>query len=312
MSEQNHRKLIIIGSGPAGLTAGVYSSRADLKPLIIDGPNPGGQLMGTTAVENWPGEKSIQGPELMQKMREHAKHFGAEFLSENITKVDLSQKPFKLITNKDKELTADAVIIATGALPKRLKIPGEDKYWGKGVSTCAVCDASFYRDKKVIVVGGGDTAMENASFLTRFTKDIVVVQIEDKLTASKPMQDRVKNNENIEIILNTIVSEIHGNDEHVTGVTLKNVKTNEEKKVETDGVFIAIGLKPSTDIFKGQIELNDYGYVVVKNHTKTSVEGVFVAGDAEDYRYRQAITSAGSGCMAALDAEKYLSGQKKA
>ena len=298
--------IIIIGSGPAGLTAGIYASRSRLYPLIIDGEKPGGQLMGTSYVENWPGEKSILGPELMQKMRTHAESFGCEFLTETIVKVDFSKKPFTLWTNKNKELMAHSVIIATGASPKKLKCPGEDEYWGKGVTTCAVCDGAFYKDQPVIIVGGGDTAMEDASFMTKFTDQITIVQISEKLTASKSMQDRVLSNSKIKIIYNSVVKEIKGNGNHFTEAVIINNKTNEQQTLKANALFVAIGLNPNTAIFKDQLELDKIGYIIVKDHTKTSVSGVFVAGDVADYKYRQAITSAGVGCSAALDAERYL------
>lgn len=299
-------ELIIIGSGPAGLTAAIYAARANLHPLIIEGKEPGGQLMGTTAVENWPGEKSIMGPQLMLNMKEHAKHFGTEFLSESVAQVDFSQRPFILRTDRDKELKAHAIIIATGATPNKLNCPGEDEYWGKGVSTCAVCDGAFYADKKVLIVGGGDTAMEDASFMKKFTKNITIVQISDALTASHAMQQRVINDPDINIIYNATVTQIHGDGQRVTGATITNQKTNETTKLDVDGVFIAIGLKPNTAVFEGQLAMGKWGYLDIKNHTRTSVEGVFAAGDVSDYRYKQAVTSAGSGCMAALDAERYL------
>jgi thioredoxin reductase (NADPH) len=301
------RKLIIIGSGPAGLTAAIYASRANLQPLIIDGGQPGGQLMGTSLVENWPGQKSILGPALMQQIRDHAKAFGTEFLSETVVKTDFSKRPFTIWTDRNKELKADAVIIATGSTPKRLGVPGENEYWGKGVTTCAVCDGAFYKDQKVVVVGGGDSAMEDASFLKKFTKDITVIQIEDKLTASYAMQKRVLDDPDIKVIYNSSVIEFKGNGQHVNEITIQDKKTNQKSTLNPQGVFIAIGLKPNSEPFKGQIELNQWGYINVFEQTKTSVDGVFVAGDAQDYRYRQAITSAGSGCMAALDAEKWLS-----
>ena len=300
-------KLVIIGSGPAGLTAGIYASRAELYPLIIDGKTPGGQLMGTTLVENWPGEKSILGPDLMTKMREHAKEFGSQFESGEITKIDLSQKPFKLWTSLNKEIHTDAIIIATGANPRKLGASGEEKYWGKGVTTCAVCDGAFYRDQPVVVVGGGDTAMEDASFMTKFTKDITVIHILDKLTASKPMQKRVLDNPDIKIIYNSTVSEFHGNENKVKSITVTNQQTKEETQLPAEAVFIAIGQIPGTAIFKGQLDMDNFGYLKLHDETKTSVEGVFAAGDVADYRYKQAITSADAGCMAALDAEKYLS-----
>lgn len=300
-------KLIIIGSGPAGLTAAIYAARANLQPLIIEGTAPGGQLMGTTMVENWPGQKSIMGPELMMNMRQHAAHFGTQFIPGKIARVDFSKKPFTVWTDKDKEFQAHAIIIATGAEPKRLGCPGEKEYWGRGVTTCAVCDGAFYRDQHVIIVGGGDTAMEDASFMTKFTKKITIVHILDKLTASHAMQERVINHPDIKIIYNSTVSEIRGDGKHVTDVTITNQKTQEQTKLEAAAVFVAIGLKPNTAPFAGHITLNNYGYILVKNHTNTSVEGVFAAGDVFDDRYRQAITSAGAGCMAALDAERYLS-----
>ncbi len=302
----NTEQLIIIGSGPAGLTASVYASRANLEPLVVEGSAPGGQLMGTTVVENWPGEKSIMGPKLMMQMREHAKHFGTRFESGNVTKVDFTQKPFTLWTDRGKELKAHSVIVATGAIPNRLGCPGEDEYWGRGVTTCAVCDGAFYPDKKVVVVGGGDTAMEDSSFLTKFTKDVTVIQILDKLTASAAMQKRVLEHKDIDVIYNSTVTQIKGDGEHVTSMLVTNQKTSEKTEMPVDGIFIAIGLSPNTKIFEGQLALGKFGYMEVKNHTKTSVEGVFAAGDVGDWRYRQAVTSAGSGCMAALDAERYL------
>ncbi len=303
------RRVIIIGSGPAGLTAGIYAARSNLSPLIIDGPTPGGQLMSTTAVENWPGEKNIMGPKLMQNMREHTKHTKCEFLSEKIVRVDFSQPLFTLYTNKKKELYSQSIIIATGATPKKLKVPGEDKYWGKGVTTCAVCDGTFYNDVPVVVVGGGDTAMEDASFMTKFTDQITIVHILNKLTASAAMQKRIIDNPKINIIYNSTVTEIKGDREKIQEVTITNQKTNEQQKLPTRAVFIAIGLTPNTEPFKGQLDLDEYGYLQLTNFTHTSVEGIFGAGDVADARYRQAITSAGAGCMAAMDAERYLSKQ---
>lgn len=307
MSEKKIHPLIIIGSGPAGLTAGIYSARANLNPLIIDGNTPGGQLMGTSYVENWPGEQHILGPDLMEKIRAHAKKQGAQFLAEEIERVDFSKKPFILWTTRGTQLQAQTVIIATGASSKKLNVPGEDEYWGKGVTTCAICDAAFYKDKKVVVIGGGDTAMEEASFLKKFTKDITVVHILDKLTASYAMQQRVIKDPDIKIIYNSTVTEIKGNGTTVTGVTIADQKTKKQKSMAIDGVFIAIGLNPNTAPFKGIVELDKAGYIKVKDHTKTSIEGIFAAGDVHDFKYRQAITSAGDGCMAALDAERYLS-----
>jgi len=303
-------KLVIIGSGPAGLTAGMYGSRAELAPLLIEGANPGGQLMYTTAVENWPGNISIMGPELMMNMKEHAKHFGTRFLSDEVTAVDFSKRPFTLTTRDGTTIKAESVIVATGAKPKRLKVPGEDTYWGKGVTTCAVCDGAFYPDKNVVIVGGGDTAMEDASFMTKFTNKITVVHILDKLTASPPMQQRILKNPDINVIYSSTVTEIKGDGQKPTSVVITNQKTNEQIELPADAVFIAIGYTPNTAIFKGQLAMDDWGYLKVTDNTKTSVEGVFSAGDVADYRYRQAITSSGSGCMAALDAERWLAQQE--
>lgn len=298
--------LIIIGSGPAGYTAAMYAARAGLNPLVIEGKTPGGQLMSTSYVENWPGIKRILGSELMFSMREHAESFGTRFLEQEITTITTDKRPFALITNKNQELHARAVIIATGATPKRLGCPGEDQYWGKGVTTCAVCDGAFYRDKTVIIVGGGDTAMEDASFMTNFTDKIILVHILDKLTASKPMQDRIFNNPKITIIYESTIESIEGNGSHVTHAMIKNKKTGIIEKIAADAIFVAIGLTPNTNIFRSKIELNSYGYVIHKKNTETSVPGIFAAGDVVDYRYRQAITSSASGCMAALDAERFL------
>lgn len=299
-------QLIIIGSGPAGLTAAIYAARSNLKPLVIEGITPGGQLMGTSYVENWPGEKKILGPELMIKMQEQAKALGTSFISETVTRVDFSQKPFSIWTNRNTELKAHAVIIATGAVPNKLGVPGESEYWGKGVTTCAVCDGAFYPNKKVLVIGGGDTAMEDASFLKKFTNDITVVHILDTFTASHAMQERVLNDPTITKIYNSTVTAIRGDGERATHATILNKKTGESHEIAMDGMFIAIGLKPSTDAFKGQLAMTKGNYIQVENETITSVPGVFAAGDVSDYRYRQAITSAGSGCKAALDAERYL------
>lgn len=304
------RKLIIVGSGPAGFTAGIYAARANLSPLIIEGESPGGQLMGTSSVENWPGEQSIMGPKLMQNMREHAKHAGSDFLSESVVRTDFSRSPFTLYTNKDKKLQAHSIIIATGATPKKLKVPGEDIYWGKGITTCAVCDGAFYKNMPVVVVGGGDTAMEEASFMTKFTDDITIIHILDKLTATATMQQRVLNNPKINVIYSSTVTEIKGDGEKVQEVTITHQKTKKTQTLSTGAVFIAIGLNPNTEPFKDQLSVNQYGYLQLNNVTHTSVQGVFGAGDVADARYRQAVTSAGAGCMAAMDAERYLANQK--
>jgi len=310
MDTNKTENLVIIGSGPAGLTAGIYSSRADLKPLIIDGEKPGGQLMGTTTVENWPGEKSILGPVLMQNIRQQAKKLGCRFLPEIVTDIDTSKKPFTITTNKKTTIKAYAIILASGASHRKVGCPGEDEYWGKGVTTCAVCDAAFYRNKKVVILGGGDTAMEEASFLHKFTKDITVIHIEDKLTASVPLQKRVLGNPDIKIIYNSTITAFKGNGDHLQEVEVTNQKTDEKQVLKADGAFIAIGFRPNTDFVKGKIDLYDNGYVMIKggkDHSRTSVEGIFAAGDIADPFYRQAITSSGAGCMAALDAERYLS-----
>lgn len=303
----NHTyKLVIVGSGPAGLTAAIYAGRSRLNPLVIDGDDPGGQLMGTSVVENWPGEKVILGPKLMINMREQAEINGATFMEGSLIKVDFSQRPFQLWTSHNKQLSAHSVIIATGASPKKIGCPGEKEYWGKGVTTCAVCDGNFYQDKKVLVVGGGDTAMENASFLTKFTSDITIIHILDKLTAAAAMQEKVIHDPNIKIIYNSTLSNIAGDSSHVTGATIINQKTKAETTIAADGIFVSIGLTPNTAIFKNQLELNSYGFLKVTDNTKTSIDGVFAAGDVFDSRYRQAVVAAGNGCKASLDAEDYL------
>lgn len=300
-------KIVIIGSGPAGLTAGLYSGRALLSPLILEGKEPGGQLMGTSFVENWPGELSILGPTLMQNMRNQAVQSGARLLSEELIKVDLSIRPFLLTTHTNLTIKTHAIIIATGASFKRLNCPGEQEYWGKGVSTCAVCDGPLYRDKPVVIVGGGDSAMENASFLSNFTNDIRIIHILPQLTASPSMQQRVLSNPAIKIIYESTVTALEGDSKRFTHAVVTNQKTGEKSLLRADGAFISIGLNPNTSVFKQQLELDSYGYILLKNGTETSVKGVFAAGDAVDNRYRQAITSAGTGCSAALDAERYLS-----
>ena len=305
--ESKIHKLVIIGSGPAGLTAGVYAARANLNPIIIDGDEPGGQLIKTSYVENWPGEKSILGPELMMNMRDHAKHFGTEFISGRVTSVDFSQKPFTVVVGEKTTLKSHAVIVATGATPKRLNVPGESEYWGKGVTTCAVCDGAFYPDKNVVVVGGGDTAMEDASFLKKFTKKVTIVHILDKFTASHAMQTRVLNDPDITVIYNSTVAEFKGDGQHVSSAVIVNQVTGEKTTINADGVFIAVGLSPNTAPFRDHLVCNQGGFIEVSSNVHTSVEGVFAAGDVHDYRYRQAITSAAAGCMAALDAERYLS-----
>lgn len=300
----NHHKLIIIGSGPAGLTAALYAARADLKPLVIAGLTYGGQLMTTTDVENYPGfPKGVQGPELMQLFIDQAERFGAIVVYEDVAKVDFRQKPFKVWT--EKEYTADAVIIATGAAYKWLELPSETKFRGKGISACASCDGFFFKGKEIIVVGGGDSAMEEATYLTKFASKVTIMHRNETLRASKIMIDRARSNPKISFIFNKVVEEFLG-EEKLQGLRLKDVKTGESAEIKIDGAFIAIGHKPATDIFVGQIEMDEKGYIVPHDETRTNIVGVFVAGDVRDYRYRQAVTAAGMGCMAALDAEKYL------
>lgn len=305
-NKSNHHKLIIIGSGPAGLTAGIYAARAKLEPLIIQGDNPGGQLMATTTVENWPGEKGIMGPELMMRIQAHAKHIGCAFLADSAVKADISQRPFTITTKRGTQLTAHSLIVASGAVPKRLDCPGESDYWGKGITTCAVCDSALYQDKKVIIVGGGDTSMEFAQTLSKFTKEITIIQVIDRLTASEVMQERVLKKTNIKIVYDSIIKSIQGNGSWVTMVTIVNTKTHQISELPTDGLFLAIGQRPNTAFLHDQLELNSLGYLKTSANTQTSVKGIFAAGDVMDCRYRQAITSAGTGCMAALDAERYL------
>lgn len=302
--------LLIIGSGPAGLTAAIYAARAALDPVVIEGNKPGGQLIGTTYVENWPGETKVLGYELMRKMRTHAEATGAHFISENVTKLDATQKPFTVTTDTGTTYRAHAIILAMGAEPKRLNCPGEDLYWGKGVSTCVVCDGTFYKNRKVIVVGGGDSAMEAASFLRNYTDQITIVHILDELTASKAMQERIIHDPAISIIYNSTVSTIAGTPEKITHVAITNQQTGITHTEDTDGVFITIGHKPNTSFLSAPLTVDQWGYLKVHDTTKTSVEGIFAAGDVQDFRYRQAITAAGSGCMAALDAERYISSQK--
>lgn len=297
--------IIIIGSGPAGLTAAIYSGRAMLKTLVISGASWGGQLMLTEKVENYPGFKEgILGPDLMNIIYQQAEHFGAETIFENASAVDFSSKPFKIWIG-DKKYEGRSVIIATGASAKWLGLDSEKRLRGKGVSICATCDAAFFKDKRTVVVGGGDTAMEEALTLSKFANEVKIVHRRDKLRASKALQERVLKNPKIGIIWNSIVKEILG-EEKVKGVILKKVDSNEKIELTSDAVFVAIGYKPNTEIFKGKLELDQSGYIVAKDMTKTNVEGVFVAGDVEDHNYRQAVTAAGAGCKAALDAERFL------
>jgi thioredoxin reductase (NADPH) len=297
--------VIIIGSGPAGFTAAIYTSRARLKTLVIAGTEWGGQLMLTTEVENYPGFQSgIQGPDLINNMRKQAERFGAETLFEDATEANLTEKPFKIKAGNT-EHTARAVIIANGASPRWLGVPGEQRLRGRGVSVCATCDAAFFLDKIAVVVGGGDTAMEEALALANFAKAVKIVHRRDELRASKILQEKAKNKPKIEFIWNSTVQEILG-ETRVEAVKLRRVDTGEESTLKCDAVFIAIGYKPNTELFKGQLELDPKGYIIAQYETKTNIKGVFVAGDVQDSRYRQAVTAAAAGCKAAIDAERYL------
>ena len=299
------RNVIIVGSGPAGLTAAVYAARANLNPLQIEGVEAGGQLMLTTEVENYPGFiDGIMGPELMERMRKQASRFGTEFITDNVTTVDFTKKPFEVKTS-DQTFASNAVIISTGASARMLGVPGEKELLGHGVSTCATCDGFFFRDQELLIIGGGDSAMEEAIFLTKFASKVTVVHRRDALRASKIMQDRALNHPKIDFIWDSVLTEIFGNGK-VAGARLKNVKTGEESEIPAGGVFVAIGHTPNTALFENQLELSG-GYIVTKRDgTETSIPGVFAAGDVVDFRYRQAITAAGMGCMAAIDAERYL------
>ena len=306
-----HEKLVIIGAGPAGLTAALYAARADLNPMVFEGVHAGGQLMITTDVENYPGfPDGILGPELMDKFRKQTEKFGTRLRQVDVTEVDFSVRPFKINVGAD-EYTADAVIIASGANATWLGIPGEKKLTGKGVSACATCDGFFFRGQELIVVGGGDTAMEEALFLTKFASKVTIVHRRDELRASKIMAARVEQNPKIDMRWNSVVTEIHG-DELVSGVTLKDTVTGKSSEMPIGGVFVAIGHKPTTDLFIDELDLDENGYLVIADSggTRTSVEGVFAAGDVVDHVYRQAVTAAGTGCMAAIDAERWLAHQE--
>jgi thioredoxin reductase (NADPH) len=303
-------KTIVIGTGPAGLTAAIYLARANLNPLVIEGPEPGGQLTTTTEVENFPGfPEGILGPELMANMRKQAERFGAEFRTGWINSVDTSKRPFTLSLEGGETLQAETLIISTGASAKYLGIPGERDNVGRGVSTCATCDGFFFRGKKIIVVGGGDSAMEEANFLTRFASEVVLVHRRAELRASKIMQDRARENPKITWMLNRTPLEVIASDLGVTGLKVLNNETGQEEIIDTQGLFVAIGHTPNTKFLGGQIETDEIGYIKVKPGTsETNVPGIFACGDVQDNRYRQAITAAGSGCMAALDCEKFLEG----
>lgn len=312
MAKQHHR-LIILGSGPAGYTAAIYAARANLEPLILTGMEPGGQLTTTTDVDNWPGDiEGLQGPALMERMRKHAERFNSQIVFDHIQEVNLRERPFQLKGDSD-EFTCDALIIATGASARYLGLPSEEKFKGKGVSACATCDGYFYRQHDVAVVGGGNTAVEEALYLSNIAKSVTLIHRRDQLRAEKILQDHLfqKSREGkINLIWDHTLHEVLGDDKGVHGINIQNVKTQALQKINVTGVFIAIGHDPNTKIFNGQLEMDD-GYIVIKsgskgNFTATSIPGVFAAGDVADSIYRQAITSAGMGCMAALDAEKYL------
>jgi thioredoxin reductase (NADPH) len=309
------RNLIIIGSGPSGYTAALYAARANLSPLVIEGVNSGGALMTTTEVENFPGHRDgIMGPELMDNMRAQAEKFGAEFLTDDVTRVELTDKPteagtegLKTVWVGEQQFFARAVILATGSAWRPIGVPGEQELLGHGVSSCATCDGFFFRNQHIIVVGGGDSAMEEATFLTRFAETVTIVHRRDSFRASKVMQKRALDNPKIKIEWNTVVEEILGEDGKVVGARVRNVQSGESKVLDVTGVFVAIGHDPRSELFKGQIELDDEGYVKVQSpSTRTNLAGVFAAGDLVDHTYRQAITASGTGCAAALDAERFI------
>lgn len=305
--QAEHHKLVVIGTGPAGLTAALYAGRANLSPVVFEGPEPGGQLMTTTDVENFPGfPEGVLGPDMMQKFREQAMRFGAELRWGMVTDVDFSARPFKLVVDEEIPVLADAVVISTGASAKYLGLENEIRLRGYGVSACATCDGAFFKNQEVAIVGGGDTAMEEAAYLTRHASKVHLIHRRDSFRASKIMQERVMANPKIQIHWNTVIEDILGEKE-VTGVVLKNVETNETTTLPVKGYFAAIGHKPNTDIFKGWVDMDETGYIQTQSgSTYTNIPGVFACGDAQDHVYRQAITAAGTGCMAAIDAERWL------
>ena len=315
MANENHHKVIVIGSGPAGFTAALYTARANLSPVVFEGMQPGGQLTITTEVENYPGfENGIMGPELMDVMRKQAQRFGAKCVYEEVTEIDFSKRPF-IVKTYNEVHTADAVIISTGASARLIGIESENKYMGYGVSACATCDGFFFKDQKILVVGGGDTAMEEANYLTRFASEVTVVHRRNEFRASKIMLERAERNPKIKFQTNKIIKEVLGKEENgrkaMTGVILEDTKNHSTQKVDTDGLFIAIGHKPNTELFKGVLDLDENGYLKVKpGSTYTNIPGVFAAGDVADKTYRQAVTAAGTGCMAAIDVERWLAAQE--
>lgn len=301
--------VVIIGSGPAGYTAGIYTSRAKLKTRIVSGTLPGGQLMTTSEVENYPGfPNGIFGPELMMNMRQQAERFGTCIVDDEVIRVDFNKRPFE-VTSHSETCEAHSVIICTGASPRKLGIPSEEQFAGRGVSYCATCDGPFFKGEDIVVVGGGDTALEEATFLTKFGRSVRLVHRRASLRASKILQQKAFENPKIEFLWNRVISTIEG-DRKVGAVTVKDVENGLEQRLPAGGIFVAIGHEPNTAIYKGQIELDNKGYIILKNHTATNIEGVFAAGDVHDFRYRQAITAGGFGCMAALDVEKWLTERK--
>lgn len=310
-----HYRVAIIGSGPAGFTSAIYTCRANMNTIIFEGPQPGGQLTITTEVENFPGfPDGVQGPEMMEIFRKQAHKFGAKSVYETIVKVDFSNRPFKLTTDRGAEYTADAVIVATGASAKRLSAKGEETYWGYGISACATCDGFFYRNQKVFVVGGGDTAMEEATYLTNFASSVTIIHRRQEFRASQIMIDRAKKNPKIDFMLDSVIEEYKGEQVNgfprLTSIVVKNVATGELSEVKADGVFFGIGHAPNTLIFKDMLDMDETGYIkTIGNSSKTNIEGVFAAGDCRDHVYRQAITAAGTGCMAAIDCERWLNEQ---
>jgi thioredoxin reductase (NADPH) len=310
VSTNEVREIIVIGGGPAAYTAALYSARANLNPLVIEGFAWGGQLMITSDVENYPGyPDGVLGPEMMQDLRRQAERFGTEFLTDDVTKVDFSERPFRVWVGDD-EYRAEAVVVSTGANARQLGLESEKRLQGRGVSYCAVCDAAFFKEKEIVVVGGGDSAMEEATFLAKFASKVTVIHRRESFRASPIMIDRARANDKIEFLLDSVVEEVLG-EETVMGVVVRNLKTNERTELPADGFFVAIGHDPSTELFRGQLDMDEGGYIETKGKTTgTNVEGVFAAGDVQDHVYRQAVTAAGSGCMAALDAERFLAAQE--
>jgi thioredoxin reductase (NADPH) len=310
VSANEVREIIVIGGGPAAYTAALYSARANLNPLVIEGFAWGGQLMITSDVENYPGyADGVLGPEMMQDLRRQAERFGTEFLTDDVTKVDFSERPFRVWVGDD-EYRAEAIVVSTGANARQLGLPSEKRLQGRGVSYCAVCDAAFFKEKEIVVVGGGDSAMEEATFLAKFASKVTVIHRRESFRASPIMVDRARSNDKIEFLLDSVVEEVLG-EETVTGVVVRNLKTNEQTELPADGFFVAIGHDPNTALFRGQLDMDEAGYIETKGKTtETNVEGVFAAGDVQDHVYRQAVTAAGSGCMAALDAERFLAAQE--